>query len=150
MLFYTHLVFSILIGIVSLRYFSFQSNILFFASLILFTAFVDIDEPKSKAGKKIGMLSSFLKLIFGHRTFFHSIWFVLAGYILLSFLPYQEVAFGFLFGTASHLILDALTKKGIRPFWPLGFKAKGFVKTGGILEKIFFFLIVVGIILLVF
>jgi len=147
MMFYTHLVFSLLVGVVALDYFS-VNIIFFFASLLFFTAFVDIDEPNSKIGRKLGVISWLMKFIFGHRTFFHSLLLIVPGYLLLSLLPYPELSLGFLLGTSSHLVLDALTKEGVMPFYPLRFKIRGFVRTGGWIEKILF--LILSIFLLLF
>jgi membrane-bound metal-dependent hydrolase YbcI (DUF457 family) len=41
-----------------------------------------------------------------------------------------------------HLLADSLTVSGVSPFWPCSYRTKfGFIKTGGILENIFFVLI---------
>jgi len=47
-------------------------------------------------------------------------------------------------GYVSHLFLDCLTRGGVRLFWPLKFKVKGFVKSGGIVEQVIFVLLLLG------
>jgi len=142
MMFWTHITFSLLVGLLASDYVSFVSPLLFYSSLLFFTAFVDIDQPKSKIGRRIPLLSHFFKIIIGHRTFFHSLLFIASGYLLLNLLPYPELSLGFLLGTGSHLIMDALTKEGVRPFYPFKFRVKGFVKTGSILEKVILVLLI--------
>ena len=50
---------------------------------------------------------------------------------------------------ASHLVMDAITKKGIVPFHPLKLKIKGNIRSGGFFEKIIFLLTCFLIFLLV-
>jgi inner membrane protein len=61
----------------------------------------------------------------------------------LLFLIDKVSAFGFFVGYLSHLFLDFLTKEGIFIFWPVFNKKISLLKlkTGGILEEIFFVLI---------
>lgn len=110
----------------------------------------DIDEPKSKLGNKLKIISYPIKIIFGHRTITHS----LIGLILISvvgylFIPfYQFIILGYL----SHLIADLLSDYGIPIFYPIS-KERFFFqifKTGGIRENIFFLTLLVINIIIVF
>lgn len=146
MLFYTHLAFSIFVGIFALDYLPIEDKILFFSLLILFTAIPDIDQANSKIGKKLGIFSKIINSIFGHRKFFHSFLFIIPTYLLFSIFS-EITAISFLLATSSHLILDALTPEGITPFYPLKFRVKGMIKTGGLLEKVLFALFIALIII---
>ena len=63
-------------------------------------------------------------------------------------LPYSpmnsEIGIAIFLGYFSHLIADALTKNGIKPFYPLlNMKINGFFRTNSLLEKIFFLILVI-------
>ncbi|MBU4501700.1 MAG: metal-dependent hydrolase [Nanoarchaeota archaeon] len=143
MFYYTHLAFSFLIGLFLLDYLPIENKFIFFLFVFLFSSFPDIDKANSKIGKKFGALSKIIGFIFGHREIFHSLLFMVFGYILLSVFS-GLIAIAFLIAVASHLVLDALTPKGIMPFYPLKYKVRGVIKTGGLLEKLIF----VGLIVL--
>ncbi|MGO0122221.1 metal-dependent hydrolase [Desulfothermobacter acidiphilus] len=96
----------------------------------------DVDHPGSTAGRVLWPVAVLLENTLGHRTITHTVWFCAAVGLLLSllagllnpFLPrfhhQVPVALAFLaglLGSLSHLALDALTRSGIRPFWPLEF-----------------------------
>ena len=69
-----------------------------------------------------------------HRSFSHSL-LALAGLAAATYLACAPLAPYVALGFATHLILDALTYRGLRLFWPLGrgFSA-GLCKTGGIAD----------------
>lgn len=102
----------------------------------------DICHTGSTIGKKLPLLSKVISLIFGHRTFTHSLAFLcLAAWTVYGWLPIHEsIADGIIAGMASHLLLDALTKNGIKLFWPLPAKIRApiTVRTGGAAEQIYF------------
>ena len=89
----------------------------------------DIDEPNSVLGRKVKILSTTIKTVFGHRGFFHTPLFILLLYWLLNgVLGEFSAAYkssvemfikGILSGMISHLILDMLTPAGIMLFFPL-------------------------------
>mgnify|MGYP001571153876 FL=1 len=137
----THLVFALLIGLLTFKYFN-LNPILFIVITSLTSFLPDIDHPKSKIGRKIKILSYPINFIFGHRGFFHSIFVAL----VLSFAIWYffgNYYIPFLIGFVSHLIGDALTIQGINFIYPLKeFRIKGFIKTGGLLETILFFILV--------
>ena len=150
MMFRTHLVFAFLIGII----FSFLSQgkiILFFSLLLISAGLPDIDNPKSKFGRKIKIISWIVNLLFKHRGIFHSLFFVF-GISFLGFWFFGEVVFwGLFLGSLSHLVADSFTLNGISFFYPFKFfTLKGFVKTNGKLEfVIFYFLFIIDILLLI-
>lgn len=104
------------------------------------TLLPDIDMSQSYLGKRkfLRPLQWFVK----HRGFFHS--FTLTVAVSLFFAFYIPIlALPFFLGYSGHLIGDALTSEGIRPFWPFKHEIKWKVKTDGKLEKITFYLIMI-------
>lgn len=132
MIFATHL----LAGILLATYF-FSGNWAAIATAALFSALPDTDMVKSRAGRNLQPFSTLAAFMFHHRGFLHSFAFAILVYFGMLHLFSQSIAAAAAVGYSSHLSLDAMTKKGIRPFAPFSkAKIKGFVKTGGFLEKI--------------
>ncbi|AKG73121.1 metal-dependent hydrolase [Salinicoccus halodurans] len=101
----------------------------------------DICHGGSKMGKALPILSKIINLIFGHRSFTHSLLFlVLASFLMDRFLPYDAVKNGLMIGMISHLILDMATKSGIQLFFPISFKVKFpiTIRTGSMPENLVF------------
>lgn len=140
----SHLIFGLLFGLFWISFFN-VSNKWIFLSFVLFASLLpDIDHPQSKIGNKIKPVSWLINNTFGHRGFFHSIWPVIILYlVIVYFLNWQLVGLGLCVGFMSHLLSDALTLEGINFGHPLQARVAGFIRTGGISEWIFFF--VVGI-----
>ena len=143
MIFLTHLLGGILAVVYFGRYFGINSGssdkILVIATAMLFSVLPDIDMVKSKAGKILQPFSTVISFLFRHRGFLHS--FVFAGlvYFGVRYIFSPAIAAAAAIGYSSHLILDSLTKEGIMPFSPFAkFRLRGFIKTGGILEKVVF------------
>ncbi len=113
--------------------------VLFF--ILLATAFVDIDIKSSRAGNRWYLRP--LQWMTKHRGVLHSL---IAGLVLSLSVGMISLwaGFGFFVGYISHLFLDCLTKSGVRLFWPLGWKVKGFVRSGGVVEDIIFVLLLLG------
>ena len=139
----THLVFALLIGLLTFKYFN-LNPILFIVITSLTSFLPDIDHPKSKIGRKIKILSYPINFIFGHRGFFHSIFVAL----VLSFAIWYffgNYYIPFLIGFVSHLIGDALTVQGVNFIYPLKeLRVKGFITTGGLLENVLFFALLIA------
>ena len=121
---------------------------------ILFaTAFVDIDISSSKIGKV--WIFRPLQWVTRHRGVIHSL---LAALLISGLVGSFNLwaGFGFLVGYISHLVADCFTKSGVRLFWPLKFKIKGFVHSGKTIEDVIFVLLllsnifIVGRIILIF
>lgn len=97
----------------------------------------DIDEPNSKAGRKVKPVSSLIKSAAGHRGVFHSPFIVILLYAVLEAVKtallktqpslnhlyfisvYDAITTGFICGYISHLFLDMLNARGIPLLWPL-------------------------------
>lgn len=80
----------------------------------------DICHGGSKMGRTFPALSKIVNTLFGHRTFTHSLLFlVLIGVLLDALSANEAVTAGILVGMASHYILDMATKNGIKLLFPL-------------------------------
>lgn len=135
MMFYTHIAFSFLVGLISSRYFGFL-HWYFYTLVLIFGVIPDIDYYKSKV--RIPFVSFFITLFLKHRGVFHSIFIPVVAYFAFSLVGYNPIGLAILLGYLSHLFLDALTQSGIKLFWPFSFRIRGFIRTNYILEKIFF------------
>ena len=140
MLYYTHLAFGFLLGLLGIKYFGVQNQILFII-LVLFAALLpDIDSPNSKLGSKVKIISLFFK----HRGILHSLLILPVISFILFYFNFSRFSLPILIGYLSHLIGDSITKEGIMLFSPFSkFRIKGFIKTGGIIEHIIFLVLIV-------
>jgi len=133
MFFKTHLVIALFFV---LMFFSYIENpIVFLPVAFLATIIPDIDSRFSKIGKhKIFRIFNFFVR---HRGITHSFTF-LAVVSVLIFLSFKEILIPFVLAYSFHLLLDAITIGGIMPFYPLKFRIKGKIRTGGIIENFLF------------
>lgn len=136
MMFYTHMIFSAFLYFLYLAVngipFVFSFNQIFnLLIMLIFSLLSDIDSNNSKYGRKF-----FFSFLFKHRGILHSLF----PLIVLYFINF----YAFL-GYFSHLFLDSLTKKGIKPF-NSKFKIKWIVRTNSILEKTLSFITFLGLI----
>lgn len=140
----THITFGLASGIVTLDYIAITPNELpvYFTGLIIGSLINDIDTPKSTIGRKLPLISHLLKILFGHRNFFHSLLFYAFLFsITRAFLPFS-LHMGIAIGSASHLIGDMMTSKGIKLLFPIVKKNIKFpltFVTGGYFEKLLMF-----------
>ncbi len=119
-----------------LIFFKYIQNPLIFLPVVFLAMLIpDIDNRFSKIGHY--RLSRIFNFFIKHRGITHSFGF-LAIITLLIFLSFKEVWIPFIFGYSLHLLLDSLTLQGIMPFYPLKFRIKGKIKTGGIVENFLF------------
>ena len=143
-MYYTHVLFSIFASFIAIDYFNIKNKFIFLLIALFFSLLPDIDESRSKIGRKNKLISKTIGFIFGHRGIFHTIYIPLVLFVLLNLINF-EIAFACLIGYFSHLLLDAMTKNGIRPFYPLfNTKIRGFFKTNSIIEKLFFLTLVLA------
>lgn len=144
MLFRTHMVFSLMIYFLLSYIIEMPFFVLGF--ILLATAFVDIDIGSSKIGKV--WIFRPLQWLTKHRGVIHSL--PAALLISLVIAGFNNWAgFGFFVGYVSHLLMDCLTKSGVRLFWPLKFKIKGFINSGKTFEDVIFVLLLLGNIFIV-
>lgn len=137
----THITFGVATGLAALDFVTISSNELpiYFTGLIIGSLINDIDTPKSTIGRKLPIISHLLKILFGHRKLFHSLLFYAFLFsITKAFFPFS-LHFGIAIGSASHLIGDMMTPKGIQLFFPIVKKNIKFpltFVTGGYFEKL--------------
>ncbi|MCJ1907997.1 metal-dependent hydrolase [Planococcus ruber] len=101
----------------------------------------DICHGGSKIGRTFPVLSKVVNKLFGHRTFTHSLLFLVLMAVLLNAFGVDEaVTAGLLVGMASHYVLDMATKNGIKLFFPLKMTVRFPVTTttGGTVEYLVF------------
>ncbi|MCX6742405.1 MAG: metal-dependent hydrolase [Candidatus Pacearchaeota archaeon] len=150
MLLRTHLVFNLFLFLLLSKLNIVELNIITFLIVFFATALPDIDVIGSWISKITKPASNLVHIFISHRELLHSLTFCLILFvlgILLRINPLYVFLFsGFYF---LHLLVDSLTKSGIRWFWPSKFKTKGFFKTGSILEAILFVLLTLGMVVLV-
>lgn len=138
MLIKTHLAITLFFVLLLLPFVSYK--IIFIAVSLFATYIPDIDIKNSKLGKKI--IFRPLQFFASHRGFFHSFSFLfLITFIFVIVLP--RIALGFFVGYASHLFADSLTISGITPFSPWKKKISGKIRTGGNIEKILFYILLI-------
>ena len=145
-MFKTHLLISILLALLTLKFFPINP-IIFFLIVCVAGSFPDIDLPKSTIGNMTRPFSDIINLLFGHRTITHSIF--LPAIIFGIFTYFNLIPYGlaFLIGYIGHILADALSHEGINLLHPFpGFRLKGFVRVGGFFEYIIF-LILLGLVI---
>ena len=99
----------------------------------------DICHGGSKIGKTFPLLSKIINVLFGHRSFTHSLLFLfVVGIILRSFVSNEAVIVGIMVGIASHYLLDMGTKNGVKLFFPLMIRVRLPIttRTGGKVEDL--------------
>lgn len=101
------------------------------ALVVIGSLLPDIDHAGSALGKSVPFVSK----LFKHRGITHSLLMLIICWFLMS--PYIAV------GVASHILLDMLTKQGVKLLWPLPISIKFFlianlIRTGGVFEKLLF------------
>jgi inner membrane protein len=119
----------------------------FLVAGLVSTFLPDLDSHTSKIGRHefSRIITAFTK----HRGFLHSLFFVLVVYLLLE-IYFPVASFGFLMGYGLHLIFDCFTKRGIRLFYPLKFKVRGFIKSGGRIDSFLFLAFSIGVVFALF
>ncbi|RME55236.1 metal-dependent hydrolase [Candidatus Woesearchaeota archaeon] len=138
MIFRTHLIFNILMGLILVQYLSPTQKWLFLTIFILSGLLPDIDTTKSKIGRRYKKTSFIANLLFGHRGLLHTIYPPLLLFITFDYFGLGVLGFASLLGYLSHLLLDMLTLQGLQVFRPISkFHVRGFFRTGGFLETLF-------------
>ncbi len=139
MLIRTHLVISVFFILLLLDEVS--NKFIFVAAVLIATFIPDLDSHSSKIGRK--GISKVLTAFTKHRGIMHSFTFLFF-LIFILFLILLEAGLGFFIGYSLHLVCDAFTKRGIVPFYPFKFRIRGFIRTGGAVEIVLFFMFLVG------
>lgn len=122
-------------------------KMLFLPVVLICSLLPDIDSTQSYLGKHL--IFRPLQWMIKHREFLHSFTFcIIITAIFAFYLPI--IAFPFFLGYWGHLMADAITIEGIRPFWPGKERIEGKIKAGGKIEKIIFYtFIIVDLFLLI-
>lgn len=142
MLFRTHVLFSITLCLVLLYFLEVEEITLFFLFAIMGTLFVDIDSKKSRLGRFVYFRP--VQFVLKHRGPIHSLLMALFVSLLIAMVN-KWAGFGFFVGYVSHLFLDCLSPKGVKLFWPVSnFRFRSRIKSGGIVEEVFFVLLLLG------
>lgn len=119
---------------------------LFFGSLALGALIPDIDHTGSLIGRKVPLIDNIISTVFGHRSFTHSLLFLVLAFFLFQQTSWpKDIELGILMGMFSHMVLDMLTKQGVKFLWPLKIEI-GIpfgIRTGGAIEQGFFTVLVV-------
>ena len=119
-------------------------NLIFSLFFLIGCMFPDIDHMNSIVGKKFKIIG----WAFKHRGFFHSLF----GLILISliFYPFNVlVSIFFALGYLLHLLLDMLSKKGVKLFI-IGPSIKGELIVGEFSETLISFVFKISIFVLIF
>ncbi len=144
MMYRTHLTFALFLGLLFLPFI--HEKIFFLPIVLLCSLLPDIDSMHSKLGKY--WIFRPLQWIVKHRGMLHSLTLAILIALIISF-AFPVVAFPFFLGYVSHLLGDAVTEEGIRPWWPFKKEVEGFFRTGGRIEQWVFWILVVVCVLLV-
>ncbi|MFX3675255.1 MAG: metal-dependent hydrolase [Paenisporosarcina sp.] len=99
----------------------------------------DICHGGSKIGRTLPVVSKVIHMLFGHRSFTHSLLFLfIIGGLMNSFVLNETVTAGILAGMVSHLILDMATKNGIKLLFPFKIRVRFplTTRTGGTVESV--------------
>ena len=145
MMFKTHVVIALLVGIILIEVLNPVYPLLFLGILCFAAIIPDVDCPQSKVGKKVGFFSKVLSFTLGHRGIMHSLYLPIAFFILAMLIGIPLIGYAFLFGYLIHLITDGLTKDGVHLVYPF-FHIRGFISTGGIWETVLFLGVIVGLV----
>ena len=146
MLLRTHIVFGIFF--ILLFFHQVQHGFIFALFVLLATALPDIDSQNSSYGRHL--IFRPIQFVFRHRGVLHSI-FAAVFFSIIIAIFWPIASFGFFVGYSLHLVIDSLTKEGVRAFWPLGWQSAGPILTGSIVdETLFFVMIVVDILVFLF
>ncbi|MFY4776676.1 metal-dependent hydrolase [Metabacillus sp. RGM 3146] len=115
----THIMGGVASGL-ALAHFTHYDPVLLTAAGALGGLIPDICHSGSKIGRMAPLLAKIINVLFGHRTFTHSLLFlIIVNSLIAAFLPNDSIRAGILAGMVSHIILDAGTKKGIKLFYPI-------------------------------
>ncbi|MGT2377942.1 metal-dependent hydrolase [Staphylococcus aureus] len=135
----THASCGMLVGALTTQYF--QTDIFSSVTVIILATLAsllpDICHTQSKIGRRFKVISFFVRLIFVHRTFTHSILFIAIIAFLLQIIQTPNSSYGSNYNWISvtcHTRYD--NTKGVKLFYPLPFNVKTPIqfKTGGLVD----------------
>lgn len=135
----THTSCGFLVGALAIEYYETD---LFISVTVVTLAIIssllpDICHAQSRIGRRFKFISIIIRLLFGHRTFTHSILFVsiIAALLYMIQTP-NYYLITIICGLLSHVILDMLTPRGVKLLYPIPISIKFPVqfKTGGLVD----------------
>jgi len=147
MMFLSHVLFGFLSGFFVCEFLGCSNQWLFIGLATVASSFPDIDHLNSKISRHFKPFAIVTTFFFSHRGFIHSLLPAFALYVILIKVD-SLIATAVLVGYVSHLLLDATTTRGIRPFYPLKIKVAGFIKTNSFVEKIVSLLLFITIVII--
>ena len=119
----------------------------YFLIVIFFALLTDLDHPQSTVGQAFPILAWCTNKLLGHRGFFHTPMVPIVLWYGARSFGYQLVGLAILIGMLSHLFCDGLTKNGVNLLHPFAeFRIRGFIRTGGWMETLFFWIVAAGIV----
>lgn len=135
----THASCGLLVGALTIEYFHTDlfTSITVITLAVISSLLPDICHAQSKIGRRFKVLSFFIRLLFGHRTFTHSLLFIS---IIICLLYAIQTPIYYLItiilGMLSHVILDMLTPRGVKFLYPIPISVKFplVFKTGGLVD----------------
>lgn len=142
----THIAFGLLSGILLYPFIG-GNKILFLAVVALAALLPDLDHPDASLNRTL-FFTKFISSAFKHRGILHTLWSpILLGLVItITSAPFYGMA-AFI-GYCSHLVSDAMTKRGVNFFYPFSqFKVAGFIETGTWMETVTFVVLIVLIVL---
>ena len=128
----THAIGGICLGVAAQSYYitnqlDAPELIVFYGACLFGGLLPDICHPGSWTGRRARALSKGISRFFGHRTITHSILFIILIYWLTSTFTFQYdhlIQIGLLVGIVSHIVLDAMTVRGIQLFYPIPLRVR--------------------------
>lgn len=140
----THVITSLLVAsapIVIGYNFNYDTGLIYLASTALGALIIDIDEPKSFAGRRLYFFSFLINMSLGHRTITHNYFIAIIGLILSWFYWQNIYAVGFFLGMAAHIMGDEMTGNVKGAYWPISERFSLFPKgwrfrVGGFVERV--------------
>lgn len=143
MMFRTHLAFGLLISFLLFNLLTI--SIIFLPISLIASVFPDIDEPRSRIGRKFGVFSKITSFIFKHRGIMHSIYIPILIYFVFHIINQKTIGLVFIIGYLSHLVIDGFTLAGVNFLHPLSsLRIKGFIETNSFKESLLFILLLIG------
>lgn len=135
----THASCGLLVGVcLSQEYGVSIETVIIISASVIGSLIPDICHTKSTIGRKLPIISHLINFVFGHRTFTHSLLFMIILYIALSVIGVPTAyTVAFITGVASHILLDFMTTTGVSIFYPVKerFSSPISVRTGGIVDN---------------
>lgn len=142
MRYYTHITTSLSAAVLLTTYSPFDipvESTVTVTGLLLGSILPDIDETRSWLGRRVPVLSSIIKALFGHRGLTHSgLVLALMGFLLAN--TENQFLLGLSLGVILHILEDSFSRGGIPLLYPFTTKRTGIplYRTGGLIELLIF------------